>query len=109
MSLIAERYRKDRASAIFADNVFQFNLDDSQKLEDDTQVEYKDTIKQLEIHYQRFKKLVLNDQSVITGLFPEYGGTDNSNEDHISSIKISKVRDSIYCAMASWALCQAYK
>ncbi|MFH4980128.1 hypothetical protein AB6A40_006837 [Gnathostoma spinigerum] len=49
--------------------------------------------------YEAVQRLILNHQSVTSGLFPRY----SLNQE------IGYVKDSIYCALACWACSAAYK
>lgn len=60
---------------------------------------YDDTVKQLDCYYGIVKRQLLRYQSPTLGLFPALS-TDG---------KRGYVRDSIYCAMATWSLYQAYR
>jgi len=58
--------------------------------------------KKLDASYCLLKRQILHYQSPSTGLFPSIGSDSNTN-------KTAHVRDTIYCAVAVWALSQAYK
>ncbi|UYV62296.1 PHKB [Cordylochernes scorpioides] len=63
------------------------------------QANYADIVCQLDSYYGQVKRQLLNYQSPTTGLFP-----------HTSTeTDVAHVRDSVYCAVAIWSLCQAYK
>ncbi|XP_070186518.1 phosphorylase b kinase regulatory subunit beta-like isoform X2 [Littorina saxatilis] len=59
-------------------------------------------VEMLDEYYFRFKRQILQYQSCTLGLFPSIGSKSNPS-------KVAYVRDSIYCAMASWAMAQAYR
>ncbi|XP_015607737.1 probable phosphorylase b kinase regulatory subunit beta isoform X2 [Cephus cinctus] len=60
---------------------------------------YEDTVRQLDIYYGIVKRQILHYQSCITGLFPQVSTDKN----------VGSVRESIYCAAATWSLYQAYR
>ncbi|KAL4234418.1 hypothetical protein ACF0H5_006065 [Mactra antiquata] len=62
----------------------------------------KDLKKDLDNQYSILKRQILQYQSVTLGLFPRVGHANIPS-------KVAHVRDSIYCATASWALSQAYR
>lgn len=60
---------------------------------------YEDTVRQLDIYYGIVKRQLLRYQSPTTGIFPVLSG----------ETKVGSIRDSIYCAAAIWSLYQAYR
>ncbi len=60
---------------------------------------YEDTIRQLDIYYGIVKRQILRYQSPTSGLFPVLS----------SDTQVGSIRDSIYCAAAIWSLYQAYR
>lgn len=59
-------------------------------------------VEKLNEFYFRFKRQILQYQSCTLGLFPSIGSKKNRSQ-------TAHVRDSIYCAVAVWALAQAYR
>lgn len=59
-------------------------------------------VKNLNTYYIQLKKQILQYQSPTLGLFPDIGKEDNPTH-------IAHIRASIYCAVAVWALSQAYR
>ncbi|CAG0883522.1 unnamed protein product [Cyprideis torosa] len=60
---------------------------------------YEDVVRQLDVYYGHVKRKILSFQGASLGLFPA------TSKDK----KIADVRTSVYCAMAVWALYQAYR
>lgn len=60
---------------------------------------YEDTIRQLDIYYGIVKRQILRYQSPTTGIFPVLS----------SETVVGSIRDSIYCGAATWCLYQAYR
>lgn len=58
----------------------------------------KSAIDEVDAVYYMINKMILNYQSVTSGLFPRYS----------SETKVAYVKDSIYCALACWACSVAY-
>ncbi|RWS29536.1 putative phosphorylase b kinase regulatory subunit beta-like protein [Leptotrombidium deliense] len=77
---------------------FSSTLSDNELAEALKIANYADTVRQLDYFYGQVKRQLLQYQSPTTGLFPRI--SSEQNEAH--------VRDSLYCAMAIWALYQAY-
>ncbi|XP_064610521.1 phosphorylase b kinase regulatory subunit beta-like [Liolophura sinensis] len=63
---------------------------------------HEQTVKHLDSLYICLKRQILRYQSYSLGLFPNIGDPENPSQ-------IGNVRDSIYCATATWALSQAYR
>ncbi|KAL3859718.1 hypothetical protein ACJMK2_009920 [Sinanodonta woodiana] len=59
-------------------------------------------MKKLDEQYKLLKRQILQYQSPTLGLFPVYGSNGSTS-------RVSHVWDSIFCAVASWALSQAYR
>ena len=72
-------------------NASQSTLNDEDKVEQNLQ--------ELNFYYGIIKRHLLRYQSAITGLYPAMS----------SEKKVGSVRDTLYCCMATWSLCQAYK
>lgn len=71
--------------------------------EKSTQIEQQEElVKNLNTYYIQLKKQILQYQSPTLGLFPDIGKEDNPTH-------IAHIRASIYCAVAVWALSQAYR
>ncbi|RWS07321.1 putative phosphorylase b kinase regulatory subunit beta-like protein [Dinothrombium tinctorium] len=81
--------RRERLSSTFSEN----ELAEALKI-----ANYADVVRQLDYFYGQVKRQLLQFQSPTTGLFPRLAS--EHNEAHI--------RDSLYCAIAIWALYQAY-
>ncbi|CAE1244331.1 PHKA_B [Acanthosepion pharaonis] len=65
---------------------------------------YEATVEKLNKFYFRLKHQILQYQSLSLGLYPECGTFDPEK-----ICKHANVRDSIYCAAATWSLSQAYR
>jgi hypothetical protein len=59
----------------------------------------ENTLSRVDRIYELAQKLIVQNQSFTTGLFPRYSTDTN----------VGYVKDSIYCALACWACSMAYK
>lgn len=64
--------------------------------------EQEEIVRKLNTHYLMLKRQILCYQSSTLGLFPCIGSDKKPS-------KIARVRESIYCAVAAWAMSQAYR
>ncbi|VDI71727.1 phosphorylase kinase alpha/beta subunit [Mytilus galloprovincialis] len=62
----------------------------------------EEDLRKLNIHYSTLKRQILCYQSSTLGMFPSIGNDQKPSN-------IARVRESIYCATAAWALSQAYR
>ncbi|KAK6186118.1 hypothetical protein SNE40_008216 [Patella caerulea] len=63
---------------------------------------HEETLKKLNDFYFTLKRQILQYQNCCLGLFPSVGSPNNTS-------RVAHVRDSIYCSVAAWSLCQAYR